>query len=141
MTLFLLFAIVFGLSVAVGFRGNRVVASVVLQPLPAFCGFGFLASFEPGVQVFWKIGYAISGLACFVGGVYRWLTGCGPMTARAKKFSCSMSVLLTDSGWQQMVAPESKRWGANNCKNREATSMTQHEDRFRKAWQIIKGAK
>ena len=76
MTPFLLFAIVFGLSVAVGFRGNRVVASVVLLPSAAFCGFGFLASFEPGVQVFWKIGYAISGLACFVGGVYRWLPGC-----------------------------------------------------------------
>ena len=53
-------------------RGNRVVRlalAALLVPVGLFCGFGFLASFEPskdGGHFLWMIGYAGLGLACLV---------------------------------------------------------------------------
>ncbi len=40
-----------------------VVVAVVL-----FCGFGFLASFEPGVAIMWRVGYGVVGLAAIAAG-------------------------------------------------------------------------
>ncbi len=37
----------------------RILISAISISVAAFCVFGFLASFEPGVSVSWKIGYAI----------------------------------------------------------------------------------
>ena len=63
----LLIAAAVGLFVA----GQRRIAGAVLV-LPclivaAFCGFGFLSSFEPGVSIAWKIGYAVLGLGFLTG--------------------------------------------------------------------------
>jgi hypothetical protein len=43
--------------------------AVVLLLVAAFCGYGFLASFEPGPRaIYFRIGYAVAGLLC-LGGV------------------------------------------------------------------------
>ena len=48
-----------------GVRSMRVVRTVVLLLLAAFCLFGFLASGEPGPNhQYFRIGYAIVGIAC-----------------------------------------------------------------------------
>ena len=47
----------------------RVVAALVLLAATAFCGFGFLASFEPGNGWFWKVAYAVAGLVLLFGAV------------------------------------------------------------------------
>jgi uncharacterized membrane protein YkvI len=41
----------------------RIIAALVLVAVAAFCAFGFLASFEPGNGLSWKVAYG--GLACF----------------------------------------------------------------------------
>ena len=47
----------------------RVVAALVLLAATAFCGFGFLASFEPGNGWFWKVAYAVGRLVLLFGAV------------------------------------------------------------------------
>lgn len=37
----------------------KIFISVVCAAIAAFSVFGFLASFEPGVAIGWKIGYAL----------------------------------------------------------------------------------
>jgi hypothetical protein len=44
----------------------RVILTVVLLMLAAACGFGFLASTEPGTAPMWKVAYGVGG-ALFVG--------------------------------------------------------------------------
>lgn len=51
----------------------RVILTVVLLMLAAACGFGFLASTEPGTAPIWKVAYGAGG-ALFVGvAVLIWL--------------------------------------------------------------------
>jgi hypothetical protein len=45
----------------------RVVGSLALLAVAAFCGFGFLASFEPPNWIGYQIGYASVGCGCIVG--------------------------------------------------------------------------
>jgi hypothetical protein len=57
----------------------RIAVAIFLLAIAAFCGFGFLATFEPldrGTQLFWRIVYGLVGLACLA--QILWL-------ARAKK--------------------------------------------------------
>lgn len=43
----------------------RVAGAIWLMLVAGFCGFGFLATFEPGPNVVaWRIGYGVTGLAC-----------------------------------------------------------------------------
>lgn len=49
------------------------------------------------------------------------------------------SALLTKLGWQKFTAPESKAWGKDYWKQREATTLTQFKDCFKRAWEIITG--
>jgi hypothetical protein len=47
----------------------KLVVGVVLLVFAAFCGYGFLASFEPmegGSALAWKIGYGVLGLGSLV---------------------------------------------------------------------------
>ncbi|MFK7819137.1 MAG: hypothetical protein AB8G99_10490 [Planctomycetaceae bacterium] len=60
------------------FVGNPVVRSIVLLAVAGFCGFGFLASFEPPGSLIWKLGYAVSGLSALIGAVWPWFTAFGP---------------------------------------------------------------
>jgi hypothetical protein len=50
---------------------NRIVVSLLLLAVAAFCGFGFLATFEPPGFVGLRVGYAV-GIAISLGGV-AWL--------------------------------------------------------------------
>jgi hypothetical protein len=45
----------------------RILIIIVLLPILAFCVFGFLATFEPGSDLRWRIGYAIGGFICLAG--------------------------------------------------------------------------
>jgi hypothetical protein len=48
----------------------RFVVSVVLLCLALFCGYGFLASFEPAANAMtFRIGYAVIGLLAATGAV------------------------------------------------------------------------
>ncbi len=48
-------------------QSGRVVGATVLAGIAAFCGYGFLCSFEyPGINA-WKISYALTGLASLFG--------------------------------------------------------------------------
>lgn len=51
-------------------RVGRRFAGFLLMLLVLPAGFGFLASFEPGTSIWWKIGYASFGLASLVLGVW-----------------------------------------------------------------------
>ena len=43
----------------------KLLAALALVAVAAFCGFGFLATFEPGPNVVaWRIGYSLVGLSC-----------------------------------------------------------------------------
>ena len=55
------------------FWRGRILGALALLPPAAFCGFGFLASFEPGTPVVMKFAYAATGLACLALAV--WLIG------------------------------------------------------------------
>jgi hypothetical protein len=44
----------------------QILKSLLLISLAAFCGFGFLASFEPGNDPFWKLAYGLLGSACLI---------------------------------------------------------------------------
>ena len=45
----------------------RIVGAVVLLALGLFCLFGFLASFEPGNGLEWKVVYGALACGCLVG--------------------------------------------------------------------------
>ena len=42
----------------------KLLSALVLLAVAAFCGFGFLATFEPPGSVGFRIVYALIGLAC-----------------------------------------------------------------------------
>jgi hypothetical protein len=48
-----------------------IVGSTLLLAVAAFCGFGFLATFEPTTNttrfVIFRIGYAVFGIGCLAG--------------------------------------------------------------------------
>ena len=49
----------------------RILIILVLLPILGFCGFGFLATFEPpepGTSFLsWRIGYIVAALLCILG--------------------------------------------------------------------------
>ena len=49
----------------------RILIILVVLPILAFCGFGFLATFEPPLPstnfLAWRIGYALAALLCLTG--------------------------------------------------------------------------
>jgi hypothetical protein len=47
----------------------RLISGMVLFGVSAFCVFGFLASFEPGIGVMWKVGYGVLGWLCLTGAI------------------------------------------------------------------------
>jgi hypothetical protein len=47
----------------------RILGALVLLAFAVFCGFGFLASFEPGNGWQWKAGYGALVCACLIGAV------------------------------------------------------------------------
>jgi O-antigen ligase len=51
-----------------------LIAAMALAAL-AFCGFGFLATYEPPGFMLWRIGYGIAGAACL--GVVTWALTAG----------------------------------------------------------------
>jgi hypothetical protein len=51
----------------------RIIGSAGCLLLAAFCVFGFLATFEPGPHLGWRIGYALTGLLAFCGAIAPWL--------------------------------------------------------------------
>lgn len=55
------------LVAAICFRSKPLVISAMLLAVAAFCGFGLLASFEPGVSVAWRVGHALVGTSCVIG--------------------------------------------------------------------------
>jgi hypothetical protein len=48
----------------------RLVAAVLLVALAASCAYGFVASFEPGDFLIFRIGYPLVGLLCLAAAVY-----------------------------------------------------------------------
>jgi hypothetical protein len=48
---------------------GRVIGAAVLLAIASFCGFGFLAAFEPGNGWLWKVGYGAVGSGCLTGAV------------------------------------------------------------------------
>jgi hypothetical protein len=42
----------------------RFLKSIAFISIAAFCGFGFMASFEPGNSPLWKAGYGLLGVYC-----------------------------------------------------------------------------
>lgn len=54
-----------------GFSMAAMISAMLLICVAAFCGFGFLASFEPVVNaLWWKIGYAGVGVTSLVSAVW-----------------------------------------------------------------------
>lgn len=51
----------------------RLLATVASLGVAAFCVFGFLASFEPGVSAAWKVGYAVVFVVALLGAAAAWL--------------------------------------------------------------------
>lgn len=47
----------------------KILASLVLLAVAAFCVFGFLATFEPPGSMGWRIGYATLGLLSLAGAI------------------------------------------------------------------------
>ena len=47
----------------------KFIGATLLLCAAGFCVFGFLASFEPGNGLAWKIGYGTLGCICLVGAV------------------------------------------------------------------------
>jgi len=63
----------------------RILAALVLLAMALFCAFGFLASFEPGNGLIWKVGYG--ALACgFLVGAVAFLRGAGHDSERNRIF-------------------------------------------------------
>ena len=51
----------------------RLLATLASLAIAAFCVFGFLASFEPGVSPAWKVGYAVVFVVALLGAAGAWL--------------------------------------------------------------------
>jgi len=51
---------------------SRLLATFVALGIAAFSGFGFLASFEPGVSGVWKVVHAVVFAIALVGGLLPW---------------------------------------------------------------------
>ena len=51
------------------------IAAIICIPVAAYCIFGFLATFEPGVSnaIAFRSGFVIIGFACLVGIAYRFV--------------------------------------------------------------------
>jgi hypothetical protein len=47
----------------------RILAALVLLAMACFCVFGFLASFEPGNGLIWKVGYGALACGFLIGAV------------------------------------------------------------------------
>jgi hypothetical protein len=50
----------------------RLLATAASLGVAAFCAFGFLASFEPGVSPAWKVGYAVVFTLSILGAAVSW---------------------------------------------------------------------
>jgi hypothetical protein len=50
----------------------RILKSLALFFAAAFCGFGFMASFEPGNDLLWKAGYGLLSGACLFKLIAMW---------------------------------------------------------------------
>jgi Na+/proline symporter len=48
---------------------GRLISTVALLCVSAFCVFGFLASFEPGNGLLWKVGYGVLGCGCLTSAI------------------------------------------------------------------------
>jgi hypothetical protein len=48
----------------------RILIALIALAVLAFCGFGFLTTFEPPGFMAWRIGYGVTGAACL--GVVTW---------------------------------------------------------------------
>ena len=48
----------------------RMLTALIALAILAFCGFGYLATYEPSGFLAWRIGYGIAGAACL--GVITW---------------------------------------------------------------------
>lgn len=57
----------------------RILITLMALALLAFCGFGFLASYESPGFIAWRIGYGITGAACL--GVVAWALASGKPSA------------------------------------------------------------
>lgn len=51
----------------------RVLISVLCVPVATFSVFGFLAAFEPGIGIGWKIGYATLFATMLAAGIAPWI--------------------------------------------------------------------
>jgi hypothetical protein len=47
----------------------RTLGAFALLAIALFCGFGFLASFEPGNGLPWQVIYGVLGCGCLIGAV------------------------------------------------------------------------
>lgn len=61
----------------------RILISVMCMPVAAFSVFGFLASFEPGVAIGWKIGYATLFVVLVATGIAPWIPKSSRLTEPA----------------------------------------------------------
>jgi hypothetical protein len=50
----------------------RILNSLALLSVAAFCGYGFLASFEPGNSTLWQAGYGLLGSTCLICLIVMW---------------------------------------------------------------------
>jgi hypothetical protein len=57
----------------------RILIALIALAVLAFCGFGFLATYEPPGFMHWRIGYGIAGAACL--GVVTWALTSGKPSA------------------------------------------------------------
>jgi len=51
----------------------RIGLAVALLLLAGFCVFGFMASFEPGVDLVWKIAYPTVGVVSVIAAIWLFL--------------------------------------------------------------------
>jgi len=54
-------------------RMLRIGLAVALLLLAGFCVFGFMASFEPGVDLVWKIAYPTVGVVSVIAAIWLFL--------------------------------------------------------------------
>jgi hypothetical protein len=57
----------------------RILIALIALAVLAFCGFGFLTTYEPPGFMAWRIGYGIAGAACL--GVITWALAAGKPSA------------------------------------------------------------
>jgi hypothetical protein len=61
----------------VGDSFMRIVLTIILLMAAAACGFGFLASTEPGVAPIWRVAYGGGGILCVLIVILLWLSRTG----------------------------------------------------------------